>query len=210
MPLASLYLERLQWLPYLDQEECRKAGSRDCQDFLARLQNKTLGLEDCHTLTPQKRYALSLALKGAELVPPVESLALPQPTPPGLIEINDPGPETPVLVSGNSEITVAVLTAVLATTVSSFYLLLIDCRGDTVDMAMVLDTFTPVKVENGLRDSRLTELVQHRQLIIPGWCAPLREALASSTGWQITVGPICALELPLFFGEKWQPPDNVS
>jgi CO dehydrogenase/acetyl-CoA synthase gamma subunit (corrinoid Fe-S protein) len=208
MPPADLYLLRMQWLPYLTPEECRVAGAAGCEDFLGRLQNRSLELKDAPGLSPQKRYALQLALQGAELVPPVEAMALPQPTRPGLYEINGPGPEAPVLVSGNSEITLTVLSAVLATTVSPFYLLLVDTLGDTLDMALIYERFTPVKVTAALQAASLADKVQHRTLIIPGLAATLAPPLAAETGWEIRVGPICALELPLYFGEYWQPPSG--
>jgi hypothetical protein len=34
----------------------------------------------------------------------------------------------------------------------------------------------------------------------------LHEPVAAATGWEVRVGPICALELPLYFGTYWQPP----
>jgi len=206
MPPADLYLLRLQWLPYLTPEECRSAGAENCEDFLGRLQNRSLNLEEASGLSPHKRYALRLALQGAELVPPVEAMPLPQPTKSGLHEINAPGPQAPVLVSGNSEITLTVLSAVLATTVSPFYLLLVDTLGDTLDMALIYERFTPNRVKAALEEVNLAQKVQHRTLIIPGLAAALSESLAEATGWQIRVGPICALELPLYFGAYWQPP----
>ena len=206
MPPADLYLLRLQWLPYLTPAECRAAGAAGCEDFLARLQNGSLDLEQAPGLTPQKRYALHLALQGAALVPPVPAMALPQPTPPGLHEINHPGPQAPVLVTGNSEITLTVLSAVLATTISPFYLMLVDTLGDTLDMALIYERFTPAKVAAALETAALAARVQDRTLIIPGLAAALAEPLAQATGWAVRVGPICALELPLYFGEYWQPP----
>jgi CO dehydrogenase/acetyl-CoA synthase gamma subunit (corrinoid Fe-S protein) len=208
MPPADLYLLRLQWLPYLTPEECRAAGAASCEDFLGRLQNRSLELNEVPGLAPQKRYALQLALQGAELVPPVEALGLPQPTRPGLYEINDPGPEAPVLVSGNSEITLTVLSAVLATTVSPFYLLLVDTLGDTLDMALIYERFTPAKVTAAVQEARLADKVRHHTLIIPGLAATLQEPLAAATSRHIRVGPICALELPLYFGAYWQPPQG--
>ncbi|MFP3867438.1 MAG: hypothetical protein ACLFUU_04635 [Desulfobacteraceae bacterium] len=208
MPPANLYLSQMQWLPYLDPEECRAVGLDSAEHFLSQLNNGTLKLDDCRNLSPQKRYALKLALTAGDWLPPVESMALPQPTAPGLFEINTPGPHTPVLVSSNSELTLTVLTAVLATTISPFYLLLIDCRGDTVDMAVIYETFTPIRLARGLQEYDLGAKVDHRQLVIPGLCAPLRESLADQTGWQIQVGPICAAELPLFFADQWLPPEG--
>jgi acetyl-CoA decarbonylase/synthase complex subunit gamma len=61
-------------------------------------------------------------------------------------------------------------------------------------------------VQAALREVNLAQKVRHRTLIIPGLAAPLSESLAENTGWHIDVGPICALELPLYFGEYWQPP----
>lgn len=206
MPPADLYLLRLQWLPYLSDEECQAAGAANCEDFLGRLQNRSIKLENASSLSPHKRYALQLALQGAELVPPVEALPLPQPTRPGLYEINDPGKQAPVLVSGNSEITLTVLSAVFATTVSPFYLLLVDTLGDTLDMALIYERFTSTKVAEALEESSLAEKVQQRVLIIPGLAATLQQSLTAATGWDVRVGPICALELPLYFGQYWQPP----
>lgn len=205
MPPADLYLFRLQWLPYLRVEECRAAGARDCEDFLARLQNGTLDLQTCPGLSPTKRFALQFALTGAATIPPVEALPLPRPARPGLYEINTPGAEAPVLVTGNSEITLTVLTAVLATTTSPFYLLAVDCRGDTVDMAMIYESLTAARIAAALEKENLGARVSRRRLLLPGLAAPLQETLQQASGWEVAVGPICALELPLYFGDYWQP-----
>ena len=158
-------------------------------------------------LSPGKRYALSLALRAEEVLPKVQSLEFPRPLPPELFEINDPGPEAPVLVTGNSEFTLTVLTGLLALTVSPFYLLQVDTRGDTADMAMIYRSFTPQRLDQALEAHRLAGRLTHRRLIIPGVLAPLKEELAGYlSGWTILPGPICAAELPLFLGDQWQPP----
>ena len=102
------------------------------------------------TLSPAERYALSLAVRALEVLPVVQSLELPRPVPPDLFEINEPGPDAPLLVTGNSEFTLAVVTGLLALTVSPFYLLVVDTRGDTVDMSMVYRSFTPQRLDQGL------------------------------------------------------------
>jgi CO dehydrogenase/acetyl-CoA synthase gamma subunit (corrinoid Fe-S protein) len=203
---ADLYIDRIDLAPYLTPAECRSAGAADCREFIAGLKEGRLRPEDCANLAPARRYALSLALRAKEVLPPVQSLELPRPVPAELFEINEPEASSPVLVTGNSEFTLTVLTGLLALTVSPFYLLLVDCRGDTVDMSMIYRSFTPQRLDQGLTAQRLAEKVSHRRLIIPGVLAPLREELAHYTGWQIVPGPICAAELPLFLGEDWQPP----
>ena len=203
---ANLYIDRIDLARYLTPEEVRQSFARDSGELAARLKDGSLALTDCPWFGTAKRHALSLALNAAAVLPPVQSLELPHPVPPELFDINEPGPESPVLVSGNSEFTLTVMTGILATTVSPFFLLLADCRGDTVDMSMIFRSFTPQRLDQSLEANGLAGRVSHRRLILPGIIAPLREELAAYTGWEITVGPICAAELPLFMGEAWQPP----
>jgi hypothetical protein len=206
MLYANLYIDRLDLARYLTPAEVAPSGARDAGELAARLQDGALDLRDCPWFEPAKRYALSLALKAAEVLPPVQSLEFPRPVPPDLYELNEPGPEAPVLLTGNSEFTLSVITGILATTISPYYLLSVDCRGDTVDMSMIFRSFTPQRLDQGLDAHKLAQRLAHRRLILPGVLAPLREELAAYTGWDIAVGPICAAELPLFMGEAWQPP----
>ncbi len=213
MLYANLYVDRIGLAPYLRPAECRGApGVRNCAQLAAALKARHLRPEDCPHLSRARRYALSLALRAEEILPRVQSLELPRPVAPYLFELNDPGPEAPVLVTGNSEFTLTVLTGVLALTVSPFYLLLVDCRGDTADMAMVYRSFTPQRLDQALEAHHLAARLSHRELIIPGVLAPLREELAGYLrGWSIIPGPICAAELPLFLGEaRWQPPPGLG
>ncbi len=203
---ANLYIDRIDLARYLTPAEVQASGALDARELAAQLQAGTLSLTDCPFFGPAKRYALSLALRAVEVLPIVQSLELPRPVPPDLFEINEPGPEAPVILTGNSEFTLTVLTGLLATTVSPLYLLLVDCRGDTVDMAMVFRSFTPQRLDQSLNTHHLAERLAHRRLVLPGVLAPLKEELAAYTGWEIQTGPICAAELPLFLGEAWQPP----
>jgi CO dehydrogenase/acetyl-CoA synthase gamma subunit (corrinoid Fe-S protein) len=207
MLAANLYVDQIALAPYLTPEECQGLGGPDCTQIAARLKDGSLKPEDCLAFTPARRQALSLAVRAQDILPKVQSLELPRPVAPDLFEINEPDTGAPLLVTGNSEFTLAVVTGLLALTISPFYLLLVDIRGDTVDMSMIYHSFTPQRLDQGLKNHHLPEKLGHRQLIIPGVVAPLKEELASYTGWDIRVGPICVAELPLFLGEPyWQPP----
>jgi CO dehydrogenase/acetyl-CoA synthase delta subunit len=206
MLYANLYIDRIDLAPYLTPEDLRGAGVTDRAQLAARLKEGALRLEDLPNLAPGKRAALDLALRAEEILPKVQSLEFPRPLPPDLFELNDPGPDAPVLVTGNSEFTLAVLTGLLALTVSPFFLLQVDTRGDTADMAMIYRSFTPQRLDQALETHKLAGRLSHRWLIIPGVLAPLKEELAGYlTGWTILPGPICAAELPLFLGDRWQP-----
>jgi CO dehydrogenase/acetyl-CoA synthase gamma subunit (corrinoid Fe-S protein) len=201
---ANLYTERINLARYLTKDECLQAGVNGPEELAERLREGALLPEDCLFLSPQKRYALALAVKAGETLPQVPSIQFPRPVAPNLFELNEPDAGAPVLVTGNSEFTLTVLTGLLALTVSPFYLLLVDCRGDTVDMAMVYASFTAEHLNYALTNHDLAGKVSHNRLIIPGFCASLKEDLARETGWEITVGPVCAAELPLFLGDAWQ------
>ncbi len=205
MLAADLYFDKIDLERYLTPAEATAAGARDTAELAARLKGGALRPRDCPFFTPRKRYALDLAVRGKEILPVVQSLELPRPVPPDLYEINEPGPDAPLLVTGNSEFTLTVMTALLALTVSPFFLLLVDCRGDTVDMAMVYRSFTPQRLDQGLTAHRLAMRLRQKRLILPGVLAPLRQEMTAYTGWTMEVGPICAAELPLFLGDAWQP-----
>ncbi|MBI4796436.1 MAG: hypothetical protein HY790_11490 [Deltaproteobacteria bacterium] len=147
MLLADLYVDKIDLDRYFSEEECMAAGFADCREFIAALKAGRQRPEDCRSLSAAKRYALSLALRAKEILPPVQSLELPRPVPPELYGINEPDAGAPVLVTGNNEFTLTVLTGLLALTVSPFYLLLVDCRGDTADMAMIYRSFTAQRLD---------------------------------------------------------------
>ncbi|MCL6622293.1 MAG: hypothetical protein K6T55_09355 [Syntrophobacterales bacterium] len=206
MLTADLYFDQVELARHLTPAEVAAAGAKDAQELADRLRRGELHPADCPFFPPGKRHALEIALAPAKYLPPVPSLELPRPVPPDLLELNEPGPEAPLVVTGNSEFTLTVMTALLALTVSPLYLLLVDCRGDTVDMAMVYRSFTPQRLDRALSTHQLAARLSRHRLILPGVLAPLRAELAASTGWEIEVGPVCAAELPLFLGEAWQPP----
>ncbi len=206
MLYANLYIDRIDLAPYLTTEDLRGAGVTDRAQLAARLKDGSLRLEDLPNLAPGKRAALDLALRAEDILPKVQSLEFPRPLPPDLFELNDPGPEAPLLVTGNSEFTLTVLTGLLALTVSPFFLLQVDTRGDTADMAMIYRSFTPQRLDQALETHKLAARLSHRELLIPGVLAPLKAELAGYlTAWTIIPAPICAAELPLFLGAKWQP-----
>jgi CO dehydrogenase/acetyl-CoA synthase gamma subunit (corrinoid Fe-S protein) len=147
--------------------------------------------------------SLLWAVKPNEILPEVEVLQLPTPGPTGLFPINHPGKNSPVLVSGNSTITGEVLTAVLSTTLSPFWYLVVDTDGHTVDMAIVYKVLTADRVMKGIRDENLDRIAPESTLFLPGFAAAIQDDLAELSSRSVNVGPVCAAELPLFFGEEY-------
>jgi CO dehydrogenase/acetyl-CoA synthase gamma subunit (corrinoid Fe-S protein) len=122
------------------------------------------------------------------------------------MELNDPSPDSLVLISGNNEYTEQVLMAVLGTTVCPFFVLFADTDGNTVDMAMIYQTLTAERIRDSLIQSGLGEKSTGKVLVIPGLAVSLKADIEALTGWTVSVGPVCAAELPLFLSEIWVPP----
>lgn len=177
-----------------------------CEEFLVQLKAGKARIEDCSFLTARQIHAFRLVLKAETYLPSVPQLTMPQPIEAGLFPVNEPNEESLVIVSGNSRLTFEVLATIWAQGVTPAYFLLVDCLGSTVDMAIVYGEFTPTCLTQALQASGLDKKVARHRIIIPGLAAPLVRDFADATNWEIEVGPVCAVELPLFLGDRWISP----
>jgi CO dehydrogenase/acetyl-CoA synthase gamma subunit (corrinoid Fe-S protein) len=70
-------------------------------------------------------------------------------------------------------------------------------------MSLILGSFTVERLAGILEREKVRERVGSSTLVLPGLAAPLRDEVASVSGLTVDVGPVCAAELPLFFGDRW-------
>lgn len=210
MAPANLYIEEINLLKYFNKVDCALCGFPSCMSFINALKDGLVKPQDCsHIQNKRSIYALEAVQRIKDLWPEVPLLTHPRPSFVGLIELNKPKLESPVLISGNNEYTEQVLLTVLSTTVYPFLVIFVDTDGNTVDMAMVYKTLTAERVCNALRETGIEERVKTREIIIPGLAFPLKEEIEKLTGWQVRVGPLCAAELPLFLSEVWLSPHTI-
>jgi len=201
---ADLYEHHVSLESYVSSEDCRACGFRDRDEFLERLRSGRIRPAQCRMAEARLR-SLLWAARPEEILPPVEVLPLPAPGPVGLFPVNEPGRMSPVLVSGNSRLTIEVLTAVLSTTLSPFWYLVVDTAGHTVDMSLVYQAFTAERILAALRRERIVAQAPDATIYLPGLAALLVRDLETGSGRPVATGPVCAAELPLFFGEdRWQ------
>ncbi len=203
MVRADLYEHTISFERYLSQSDCRACGFFSREEFLNKLKKGAAGYTCSGRIDPQRLLALRIAVRPDLVIPSVEISQLPNPGPTGLFPINDPAEDSPVLVSGNSLLTIEVLSAVLSTTISPFWYLTVDTLGHTVDMALVLNILTPDRIIASLSTTPFRTTHRKRSMVIPGLASHLKEDIAQRTGWSVQVGPICAAELPLYFGAAW-------
>ena len=174
-----------------------------CKEFITHLAAGEGDIEDYAFLSLGQLQAFKLVLEAKTYLPLVPQLTIPQPMEKGLLPINEPDESSLVIVTGNNRLTFEVLATIWAQGVTPAYFLLVECLGSTVDMAMVYGDFTPTRLAQIVRESGLESRVKHNHMIVPGLTAPLAENFAVATNWEIEVGPVCAVELPLFLGDRW-------
>jgi CO dehydrogenase/acetyl-CoA synthase gamma subunit (corrinoid Fe-S protein) len=208
MPSSDLYLDRIDFLKYLDNTDCTQCGVSSCQEFIVALKQGIRKPQDCPFLNKNKIYAFEVALNISNSWPEVPLLIHPRPSMVGIVELNKPDPDSLVLITGNNEYTEQILMTVLGTTISPFYILFVDTDGNTVDMAMIYKTLTAERIHRALKNIGINEKSERKELIIPGFASPIREEIEIWTGWKVITGPICAAELPLFLSKIWIPPND--
>lgn len=198
---ADLYEKNIHIESYVSSSDCSACGFHSRAEFIDSLRAGRLKPSQCK-MARMRFLSLLWAARPNEILPEVEVLQLPNPGPTGLFKINQSKKDSPILVSGNSKLTVEVLTAVLSTTLSPLWYLVVDTDGHTVDMAMVYETLTAERVLQLLIREKADKIAPESTLFLPGFAAPIRNNLAEQSGRPVTVGPVCAAELPLFFGKK--------
>ncbi len=177
-------------------------------EFIDAIKSGIKKPRDCSLISRNQSYALEAINRIKELWPEVPVLTHPRPGFAGAIELNEPAPNSLLLISGNNEYTEQVLMTVLGTTTCPFFVLFVDTDGNTVDMSMIYQTLTAERIWNSLKETGMEEKVIDKVLMIPGLAASLKEDIETLTGWNVRVGPVCAAELPLFLSEIWIPPDE--
>lgn len=116
----------------------------------------------------------------------------------GLVEIGNPGSDSPVLLTCNYRLTVERVKRALEGI--DAYLLVANSRGVNVWCAATGGLLTNHDVVSVLRTSGIDKLVGHRQVILPQLAATGIEAkvIHERTGWTVVWGPVYATAIPAF------------
>jgi NAD-dependent dihydropyrimidine dehydrogenase PreA subunit len=122
----------------------------------------------------------------------------PWPTEPGLRRIGNPGRDSPVLVTGNYDLTVRRLTRALAGV--DAWLLVAPSGGINVWCAAAGGHLGTPQVVTALKTSGIAERVDHRQVILPQLAATgvLALEVFRRARWKVRFGPVRAEDLPAY------------
>jgi ubiquinone/menaquinone biosynthesis C-methylase UbiE len=128
----------------------------------------------------------------------------------GLYQVGQPDETSPVLVTGNYELTVRRLVRELDGKVDC-WLLVADSAGINVWCAAGGGYFTAEKVIAAIKSSELNRVVRHHALILPQLCANGVDGwkIRQETGWGVHWGPARARDLPAYLSARRKKTDAM-
>ena len=123
---------------------------------------------------------------------------------PGLYSIGNPDPDSPVLVSANYKLTFDTLRKNLAGL--DCWLLILDTNGVNVWCAAGKGTFGTDELVNRIEAVGLSEVVNHRKLILPQLGAPgvNSHEVVQRTGFTVTFGPVRADDIQAYIADGYK------
>ncbi len=195
---ADLYTSYIDISKYLPMEDCFKCGF-SCKVFAEKLMKREVDINKCPYLSDKQKEYIKMAVNAESILPKIPIYPSTITTKIGFVKM---GKNSPILVTANYPYTQAVIGEVLAKANIQCNLLIIDTEGYSVDMAVYLNLFTGDKVKAAILESDLQSQVSQKKLVIPGLAEKFKDEIEEETGWEVLVGPICAIEIPIFLLTK--------
>jgi acetyl-CoA decarbonylase/synthase complex subunit gamma len=123
----------------------------------------------------------------------------PMTTKQGIYEINNPDENSPLMVTSNFSLTYSIVAGEIENSKVPSYLFVKDTEGLSVVTSWAAGKFTGEGIGTAILKSGITDKIKHRKLIIPGYLADERDAIAEEMpGWEILVGPKDAADITPF------------
>ena len=122
----------------------------------------------------------------------------------GVKTFGDPDKNSPVLLTTNFALTYYTVASDIESGNLHCYLVVVDTEGISVESAVAGRKLTSENVSETLAEYKVSDLVSHRHLIIPGRAARISGEIEEISGWKVHVGPMDSSEIPKYL-EEWKP-----
>ncbi len=134
---------------------------------------------------------------------------VPWPTETGLRAVGQPGPESPVLVTGNYDLTVRRLLRALEGV--NAWVVVAPSGGINVWCAAAGGMLTTHQVVTAFKTSGIEDRVRHRRAILPQLAATGVQGreVTRRCGWKVRFGPVRAEDIPRYLGQKQKKSDDM-
>jgi acetyl-CoA decarbonylase/synthase complex subunit gamma len=121
---------------------------------------------------------------------------------PGIYEINNPKPDSPVLITTNFSITYFSVANEVESSGLPSWLVVTDAEGMSVLTAWAAGKFDAERIAKSVKSFNVEEKISQKRVVIPGAVAVLSGELEEELpGWDIRVGPREAVDIPKFLKE---------
>ena len=118
---------------------------------------------------------------------------------PGLYEIGNPRPESPLLVTTNFSLTYFSVAGEVEGSGIPAWLLICDAEGMSVLTAWAAGKFDAERIAKAVNTCGVTSKINHKKIVIPGFVSSISGELEEELpGWQVMVGPREAIGIPSF------------
>lgn len=115
----------------------------------------------------------------------------------GIYPINNPGPDSPVLITTNFSLTYFTVSGEIEASRVPTWLIVMDAEGLSVLTGWAAGKFVPDKIAKFVNRSGIAEKVNHKSIVIPGYVAQISGELEEELGdWKVTVGVREAGDIP--------------
>lgn len=172
-----------------------KDGDVACESMLAvQAITKYAGFVVLDSYAPELLYPL-LVLRENIYTDPQKPIQVQ----PGLYEINEPGPNDPLLVTTNFSITYFSVANEVEGSGIPAWLLVTDAEGMSVLTAWAAGKFDAERIAKDMKRFEVAQKVNRRRLVLPGHVAVISGELEEELpGWEVRVGPREAVDIPAF------------
>ena len=118
---------------------------------------------------------------------------------PGVYEINDPGPDSPVLVTTNFSITYFSVANEVESSGNPSWLLVTESEGMSVLTAWAAGKFDAELIAKDVKRFGIADKVDAMKIVLPGHTAVLSGELEEELpDWKVLVGPREAVDIPAY------------
>ena len=117
----------------------------------------------------------------------------------GIYPINDPGPDSPLLITTNFSLTYFTLAGEVEASKVPTWLLVMDTEGQSVLTSWAAGKFVADAIAIFVKKSGIDEKINHRKIIIPGYVAQISGELEEELAdWEVVVGVREAADVPRY------------
>jgi acetyl-CoA decarbonylase/synthase, CODH/ACS complex subunit gamma len=117
---------------------------------------------------------------------------------PKMYAVGEVNEKSPVLITTNFSLSYYTVLAEVEASRIPAYIMSVDTEGMSVLTAWAAEKFTPDRLSAAISSFGVTDKVNHKTVILPGYVAMLSGELEEQSGWKVVVGPKEAAQLPAF------------